>query len=147
MPHSACMLNRRTLALGALASPFIARQASAGPDKPLVVFLGNDQCSFCKIWRAKAEPGFLASPVFKKVDYKVVHPATFDAMLQEESWPADLRWMLTDFLMSDEGAQRGLWTPRFFLAEDKKIVLTVTGNDAWTDKMLPAIGQATGTKA
>jgi hypothetical protein len=29
-------------------------------------------------------------------------------MLQEESWPADIRWILTDFQMSDEGAQRGV---------------------------------------
>jgi hypothetical protein len=145
--HIGRMLTRRSVALGALASPLLARIAFADAAKPLVVFLGNDQCGFCKMWRAQSEPGFKASEAFKKVEYRVVHPATFEAMLQEASWPEDLRWLLTDFEMSDEGAQRGLWTPRFFLAEDKKIVLTVTGNDAWKQKMLPAIDQATGTKA
>ncbi len=140
------MLNRRSLALAALALPLssIARAQGA---KPLVVFLGNDQCSFCKIWRTEAEPAFTSSEAFKKLDYRVVHPATFDAMLQEESWPADLRWLLTEFEMSDEGAQHGLWTPRFFLVRDRKIALTVTGNDAWKSKMLPAIVEMTGAKA
>jgi hypothetical protein len=141
------MITRRSAALGALATAFTVRTASAEAAKPLVVFLGNDQCSFCKKWRAEAEPGFTASADFKKIEYRVVHPATFDAMMQEDSWPTDLRWMLTDFQMSDEGAQRALWTPRFFLAENKKIVLTVTGNDAWNTKMLPAIHQAAGTQA
>ena len=143
--HIGRMITRRS-ALAALAATSLARTASAQTAKPLVVFLGNDQCGFCKKWRAEAEPGFKASDDFKKIDYRVVHPATFEAMMHEDSWPADLRWMLTDFQMSDEGAQRALWTPRFFLAEDKKIVLTVTGQDAWNKKMLPAIHQAAGTK-
>jgi hypothetical protein len=141
------MITRRSAAVAALATAFVSRSALAQAAKPLVVFLGNDQCGFCKMWRAQSEPGFKASDVFKKVEYRVVHPATFEAMLQEASWPEDLRWLLTDFEMSDEGAQHGLWTPRFFLSEDKKIVLTVTGNDAWKQKMLPAIDQAAGTKA
>jgi hypothetical protein len=140
------MLTRRSAALAAFSAAAVARAALAEAAKPLVVFLGNDQCGFCKKWRAEAEPGFKASDDFKKIEYRVVHPATFEAMMQEDSWPADLRWMLTDFQMSDEGAQRALWTPRFFLAENKKIVLTVTGNDAWNKEMLPAIHQAVGTK-
>lgn len=141
------MLNRRSLVIAAAVVPLLAHAASAQAGKPLVVFLGNDQCSFCKIWRAQYEPAFLASPAFKKVDYKVVHPATFEAMMVEDSWPVDLRWMLTDFQMSDEGAQRALWTPRFFLAQDNKIVLTVTGNDGWKQKMWPKLLEVTGTAA
>jgi hypothetical protein len=143
------MLNRRSLTLAALALPVssvIQFQARAQAARPLVVFLGNDQCGFCKMWRAQAEPAFTSSEVFKKLDYRVVHPATFDAMLQEESWPADLRWLLTEFEMSDESAQRGLWTPRFFLARDKKIIFTTTGNDGWKLKMWPRIVEATGTR-
>ena len=140
------MLNRRSVALAALALP-LSSLALAQTGKPLVVFLGNDQCGFCKVWRMQAEPIFTSSETFKKLDYRVVHPATFEAMLQEESWPADLRWLLTEFEMSDEGAQHGLWTPRFFLVRDRKIVLTVTGNDAWKSRMLPAIADATGGRA
>ena len=68
-------------------------------------------------------------------------------MLQEDSWPADIRWILTDFQMSDEGAQRGYWTPRFILAQDNKIIFTATGNDGWKKEMWPKILEVTGTAA
>jgi hypothetical protein len=77
----------------------------------------------------------------------VVHPPDAPYILKEEYWPADARWILVDFLMSDEGAQRGNWTPRFILARDQKIVFTTTGNDGWKEKMWPRILEMTGTKA
>ena len=49
--------------------------------------------------------------------------------------------------MSDEGTQRGNWTPRFILAQDGKIIFTATGNDGWKTKMWPKIVEMTGTKA
>jgi hypothetical protein len=49
--------------------------------------------------------------------------------------------------MSDEGAQRGNVTPRFILANNKKIVFTTTGNNGWKEKMWPKIVEVTGTKA
>lgn len=76
-----------------------------------------------------------------------MHPANADLILQEEFWPADARWILTDFLMSDEGAQRGNWTPRFILARNNKIVLTTTGNGGWKQKMWPKIMEVTRTTA
>ena len=57
-----------------------------------------------------------------------MHPANGDLILKEESWPGDARWILTEFQMSEEGAQRGNRTPRFILAQDKKIIFTTTGN-------------------
>ena len=59
----------------------------------------------------------------------------------------DARWILTDFQMSDEGAQRGNVTPRFILAQDHKIIFTTTGNDGWKQKMWPKILEVTGTAA
>jgi hypothetical protein len=89
----------------------------------------------------------MKSEAFKKLDYVVVHPANGDLILKEESWPQEARWILTDFLMSDEGAQRGNWTPRFILARDNKILFTATGNGGWKDKMWPKIVEVTGTSA
>lgn len=74
-----------------------------------------------------------------------MHPADAPFILQEENWPADARWILTEFLMSDEGAQRGYWTPRFILAQDDRIVFTTTGNDGWKQKMWPRLLEVTGT--
>ena len=66
--------------------------------------------------------------------------------MKEEYWPADARWILTDFLMSDEGAQHGNVTPRFILANNKEIVFTTVGNDGWKNEMWPRILDTTGTK-
>jgi hypothetical protein len=76
-----------------------------------------------------------------------VHPADGSLILKEESWPPESRWILTEFLMSDEGAQRGNYTPRFILAQNQKIIFTTTGNAGWKEKMWPKILEVTGTAA
>jgi hypothetical protein len=55
--------------------------------------------------------------------------------------------VLTEFLMSEEGAQRGNRTPRFILGQDNKIIFTTTGNAGWQEQMWPKIVEVTGTKA
>lgn len=76
-----------------------------------------------------------------------MHPADGSLILKEESWPPEARWLLTEFLMSDEGAQRGNYTPRFILAQNQKIIFTTTGNGGWKEKMWPKILEVTGTAA
>jgi hypothetical protein len=65
----------------------------------------------------------------------------------EASWPATARPVREVFLASDEGKSRPNATPRFILYKDGKILLTVTGNAGWKDKMWPALQEVTGTKA
>ena len=76
-----------------------------------------------------------------------MHPADGSLILKEESWPPEARWILTEFLMSDEGAQQGNRTPRFILAQNQKIIFTTTGNAGWKEKMWPKILEVTGTAA
>ena len=75
----------------------------------------------------------------------MVHPANGSLILKEEYWPPEARWILVEFLMSDEGAQRGNYTPRFIIAQNQKIVLTATGNGGWKDQIWPKIQEMTGT--
>ena len=49
--------------------------------------------------------------------------------------------------MSDDGKAMPDVTPRFILAQDHKIILTVIGNDGWKNEMWPRILEVTGTKA
>lgn len=76
-----------------------------------------------------------------------MHPANGSLILQEEHWPADARWLLAEFLKSDEGGQRGYVTPRFILAQNRKIIFTATGNAGWKEKMWPKILEVTDTAA
>lgn len=86
----------------------------------------------------------MKSAVFKKLDYRVVHTANVSTILQEQNWPADSRWILTEFLMSDEGAQRPNLTPRFILGSNDKIVFTTVGGRGWKEEMLPKIIEIAG---
>lgn len=76
-----------------------------------------------------------------------MYPANAELVPVEASWPAAARPIRAAFLESDEGKSRPAATPRFILWKDGKIVLTVTGNAGWKDKMWPAIQEATATKA
>ncbi len=89
----------------------------------------------------------LASDAYKKLDYRVVHPADLSLILKEENWPADSRWVRTAFLASDEGMKNPNATPRFILAQDGKIIFTATGNAGWKEKMWPKVLDVTGTNA
>ena len=77
----------------------------------------------------------------------MVHPADQSLVLKPENWPADSRWVLATFLASEEGQARPDATPRFILAQDGKVILAVTGNAGWKDKMWPKILEVTETKA
>ena len=67
--------------------------------------------------------------------------------MKQESWPADAKWVMAAFLASDEGKSRPDATPRFILARDDKVILAVTGNAGWKEKMWPKILEVTGTSA
>jgi hypothetical protein len=75
----------------------------------------------------------------------VVHPADQSLVMTPESWPADALWVRTAFLESDEGKARPDSTPRFILAQDGKVILAVTGNAGWKDKMWPKILEVSET--
>lgn len=143
------MFNRRSLMVGGLAAaavPSLAGVAHAQAGKPMLVYLGDETDSANKFWRSRSEPAFKKSDAFAKLDYRVVVAKAPELLLKEETWPADARWVLTEFLTTKEG--KDLWPdqPHFILAQDKKIVLVVRGNGFWQEKMLPKIAEVTGAK-
>ena len=89
----------------------------------------------------------MASEAYKKLDYRVVHPANQSLVMTEDAWPADAGWVRGAFLASEEGKENPDKTPRFILAQDGKVILAVTGNAGWKDKMWPKILEVTGTTA
>ncbi|WP_422003001.1 hypothetical protein [Reyranella sp.] len=64
--------------------------------------------------------------------------------MAEASWPQAARPVRSMFLASDEGKSMPDVTPRFILAQDGKIILTVTGNRGWKEQMWPKIVEVTG---
>jgi hypothetical protein len=60
--------------------------------------------------------------------------------------PADLRWLLDTFLMSQQGAWEEYETPRFFLLQNGQVTASTAGNNGWRDFMWPTILDVTNTK-
>jgi hypothetical protein len=133
--------------LAVTAAPSLINTARAQTGKPMLVFLGNAEDEAHKRWRRQSEQPFQKSDAFQKLDYRVVFPKSGDLMLKEESWPADARWVLAEFLNTREGKGLATDQPHFILAQDKKIILVAVGNGGWPIKMLPKIAEVTGAKA
>jgi hypothetical protein len=144
------MFKRRGVIAGGLSLAAMAglmRTASAqGTMKPLLIFAGDETSEACKVWRTQWEPLFKQAPVFQKVDYRVVFPKTPALLLKPASWPADLRWVLDAFLMSQVGIEQGAETPRFFLVQGGQITFTAVGNNAWRDVMWPTLLDVTNSQ-
>lgn len=122
-------------------------QTTAPAAKPMLIFAGDETSEACKVWRTQWEPLFKQLPAFQKLDYRVVFPKTPALLLKPASWPADLRWVLDAFLMSQVGVEQGAETPRFFLVQNGQITFTAVGNSAWRDVMIPTLLDVTNTKA
>lgn len=132
-------------ALAAVAT--MSGPAAAQSGGPLTLVYACDvQSEPCKTWEKQWEPIFTASPASKKVTIRKINAPTKKALLQQSSWPADLRWLLDVFLMSQEGVQDGYDTPRFFLLQDNSISFTSTGVNGWREFMWPTILDMTNTR-
>lgn len=141
------MLNRRSFVVGGLVSTALgfADVATAQAGRPLLVLASDDASPACKVWRTQWEPLFLASAAYKKLDYRVVNAPTAALLSKQQTWPADLRWLLDTFLMSQVGVEEGFEVPRFFLVQNRQVTMSTAGNNAWRDAMWPTILDVTGT--
>lgn len=140
------MFSRRFLIAGLAVTPSLIGSAQAQTKAaPTLVFAGHEGSPACKLWRSRAEPEFIKSAAFKKLDYWAVYPKTGELMRKEASWQGDVRWIHAAFFATEEGRRYGDDQPLFILAQDGKIVFTAMGNGGWQDKMLPRIATATGT--
>jgi hypothetical protein len=154
------MVNRRKLVAGGLALAALSAfgrmagaqtsggQTSGGQPaaKPILIFAGDETSAACKTWRTDWEPLFKQAPVFSKLDYRLVFPATPALLLKPASWPANLRWVLDAFLMSQVGVEQGAETPRFFLIQSGQIILTTVGVNSWRDVMWPTLLDVTNSR-
>ena len=140
------MLDRRSFVLGGVAvaaTSSMVRVATAQAGRPMLVFVGDQTSEACKVWRTQWEPLFVASPVYKKLDYRVIYPAKSSLLSKPQTWPADLRWLLDTFLMSQVGVQEGFEVPRFFLVQNKQVTFSTSGNSGWREVMWPTLQDVT----
>ena len=142
------MLDRRSFVSGGVAmaaTSFAARLAAAQAGRPMLVFVGDQTSEDCKVWRTQWEPIFVASPVYQKLDYRVIYPEKSSMLAKQQTWPADLRWVLDVFLMSQVGVQEGFEVPRFFLVQNQQVTFSTSGNSGWREVMWPTLLDVTNS--
>jgi hypothetical protein len=114
--------------------------------RPALVLVCHGQSEPCRTWHSQWLPLFAASPAYKMIDLRTIDAPTAKAMMQPAAWPADLRWLLDTFLMSQQGAWEEYETPRFFLLQNGSVTASTAGNNGWRDYMWPTILDVTNTK-
>jgi hypothetical protein len=139
------VLRRILMAMAALAllAPTAGAQQSA---KPVLVLLCNDASDACKTWHKQWEPMFVATPAYRMIDIRAIETKTSKDMVKPVNWPADLRWLLDTFLMSQQGQWEEYETPRFFLLQNGSVTASTAGNNGWREFMWPTILDVTNTK-
>jgi len=139
------VLRRILMAMAALAlmAPVAGAQQSG---QIVLVMVCNDASEGCKTWQSQWQPLFAASPAYKMVTFRTINAATSKEMVKPSTWPADLRWLLDTFLMSQEGQWQEYETPRFFLLQGGQVTASTGGNNGWRDYMWPTILDVTNTK-
>ena len=105
-----------------LCVPVVQAQTPAKQSaRPALVLVCHDQSEPCKTWHSQWQPLFAGSPAYKMIDMRTINAPTAKAMMQPAAWPADLRWLLDTFLMSQQGAWEEYETPRFFLLQNGSV--------------------------
>jgi len=143
------MISRRVSAAAGLVLLCIGSMmaaASAQSARPTLIYACDEQSEPCKVWHSQWQPMFAASAAAKLVDMRTITAPTAKALMMPAAWPADLRWVLDTFLMSQVGRWDEYETPRFFLLQNGKITASTGGNNGWRDFMWPTLVDITNTK-
>ena len=129
------MLRRLFLVLALLTCTGIALAA----DEITVVYLGTDDCPFCRHWEARARGELMtemrSSPDWKSVRYFEVRGETLRQPIVERHYPEELKWLGRQL-----GPSRGV--PRFILVVNGEVKWSVFGTNGYENTFLPALRQA-----
>jgi hypothetical protein len=112
---------------------------AAAADEITVVYLGTDDCPYCRHWEARAK-GELAeelrsSAAGQAVRYVEVKGETLRQPIVERHYPDELKWLARRL-----GPSRGV--PRFILVVNGEVAWSVFGTNNYERTFLPALRQA-----
>ena len=111
-----------------------AGTAAAASDV-IVVYLGTDDCPYCRHWEARAKRELLAFTEGKGVRYYEVKGETLRQPIVERHFPEELKWLARRI-----GPSRGV--PRFLLVVDGQLTRSVYGTNDYETVFLPALRAA-----
>jgi hypothetical protein len=161
-PGSArAMLTRRAATRAATLATLSLKPISAGASqKPLVVMTSYPDGGHCSMWRREVQDVWKQTSQFQAVSYQEIYASSAKQLEYKEVWPRDLLWLRSQFIdewrkwtvkdqasygatpATDADALR--FSPRFFVAQDQKLIETAAGIGGWKAYIDPALSRVTG---
>ncbi len=127
---------KRFLALLALLAWAGASAAAGGI---AIVYLGADDCPYCRHWEARAKGELMAelqaTAGGKAARYYEVKGETLRRPIEERHYPEELKWLARRL-----GPSRGV--PRFVLVVNGEVTWSVYGTSDYEKVFLPALRNA-----
>lgn len=108
--------------------------ASRPEVRPLLIYVGADDCAPCRAWQLGDGAIFRRSKEFALLTYREVKPAHLYEILDDKYWPEDIRGY-RDRLKRSDGV------PLWFVVADAAIVTQHYGAGAWKNDVLPKLNK------
>ena len=113
----------------------LAVTGATASDAISVVYLGTNDCPYCRHWEARAKSELLTSTEGRAVRFFEVKGETLRQPILERHFPDEIKWVARRI-----GPSRGV--PRFLLLVDGEIAWSVFGTNEYERVFLPALRQA-----
>src|SRR5689334_7400710 len=102
-------MKRRSFIAATLA--VLASSETRAASRIELVYVGAQECPYCKLWRRREQPTLVSSPLFKQIAFTEVEPRRIRDAYNPRYWPARLLPILQSLLVPDG-------TPRFLVLKD-----------------------------
>jgi hypothetical protein len=118
------------LALLILITSGGAPPAAAAQDT--VIYIGAQDCPYCRQWEAQYEHKFKAMCAARNVQFRAFQVATIRNIRDERYWPNDLKPLLAQFA-SKTGS------PHFLAVAGSRVIVDTHGIENWKKLIVPLV--------
>jgi hypothetical protein len=121
-------------ALAAIVATLLVAQARP-PERAanlLLIYVGAEDCAPCRTWQRGDGAAFRSSADFTRLTYREAKSPHLRDVLNDESWPEDIR-RYRERLKASDGV------PLWLVVLDDDVVMQRFGSAAWRGKVLPKI--------
>lgn len=103
-------------------------------------YLHTPDCPYCQQWEARSRGELLASSEGQAIRYVEIRGETLRQPIVARHYPPEYQWVFQQI-----GPSRGV--PRFLLAVDGRITLSVYGTGGYAREFLPALKAVVANRA
>jgi len=97
-----------------------------------LLYVGAEDCAPCRAWRKGDGAAFRASAEFERITYREVSSPHLEDVLDDASWPEDIRYYRGRIRRSDG-------VPLWLVIAGHAVVEQQFGTAAWQQRILPTV--------